>query len=580
MYVAVVPNRNSPPAILLRESFREDGKVRNRTIANLSDWSPEKIEALRQVLKGATVTSAPADAFQILRSQPHGHVAAVVGSLRKLGLDTLLDAEPSRQRDLVVAMIAARVLDPSSKLATARALDPDTLSNSLGEFLGLQKVQDDDLYRAMDWLLERQAPIEDALAKRHFANGGLVLYDLTSTYFEGRHCSLAHLGHSRDNKGGKPQIVFGLLANVEGCPVAVEVFEGNTADPKTVPAQVKKVRERFGLEHVVFVGDRGMLTSARIREDFADEKGLSWITALRATSIQKLALDGALQLSLFDHTDLAEITHPDYPDERLVACFNPLLSEQRSRKRDELLQATEKELEKIATATRRPKRPLRGKHTIGLRAGRVLGRFKMGKHFQLHIEEDGFRYERKPDSIEREKKLDGIYVIRTNVETEAMSNSEVVRSYKQLSNVERAFRCLKTVDLKVRPIHHRLADRVRAHVFLCMLAYHVEWHMRSKLAPLLFDDHDKEAGQARRETIVKPAQRSESAERKADTKRNDDGLTVHSFQTLLADLATLTINQIQPADANAPTFNKLTNPTPIQKKAFSLLGIKLLHPKA
>jgi len=344
MYVAAVPNRNSPPAILLRESFRQDGKVHNRTIANLSDWHPTKVEALRQVLKGATVASASADTFQILRSQPHGHVAAAVGSLRKTGLERLIALDSSRQRDLVVAMIAARIVDPSSKLATARALDTDTLSNSLGELLGWQKVQDDDLSRAMDGLLERQTEIENALAKRHFAEGGWVLYDLTSTYFEGRHGKLAHLGHSRDDKSGKPQIVFGLLTNAEGCPVAVEVFEGNTADPQTLPAQVKKLRERFGLKQVVFVGDRGMITSARIREDLADDKGLNWITALRATSIQKLAADGALQPSLFDTTDLAEITHPDYPDERLVACFNPVLSERRARKRDELLQATEKEL--------------------------------------------------------------------------------------------------------------------------------------------------------------------------------------------------------------------------------------------
>jgi transposase len=580
MYVAVVPNRSSPPAILLRESFREDGKVHNRTIANLSDWSPEKVEALRQVLKGGALASASADSFQILRSQPHGHVAAVVGSLRKTGLERLICADSCRQRDLIVAMIAARIVDPSSKLATARALDTDTLSNSLGELLGLQKVQDDDLYRAMDWLLERQTDIENALAKRHFAEGGLVLYDLTSTYFEGRHCKLAHLGHSRDDKGGKPQIVFGLLTNAEGCPVAVEVFEGNTADPKTVPAQVKKLRERFGLKQVVFVGDRGMITSARIREDMADDKGLSWITALRATSIQKLAADGALQPSLFDATDLAEITHPDYPGERLVACFNPVLSEQRARKREELLQATEKELEKIVAATSRAKRPLHGKHVIGLRVGRVLGRFKMGKHYKIQIEEDGFHYERKPDSIEREKKLDGIYVIRTNVKTTTLSSPEVVRSYKQLSVVERAFRSLKTVDLKVRPIHHRLEDRVRVHVFLCMLAYYVEWHMRRKLAPLLFEDHDKEAAKLRRESVVKPAQRSEAADLKAGTKHNHDGLPVHSFRSLLSDLATLTLNQIQTGNASVPSFNKLTNPTPIQKKAFSLLGLRLQLPKA
>ena len=580
MYVAVVPNRNSPPAILLRESFRENGKVHNRTIANLSDWPPAKVEALRQVLKGATLAPASADAFQILRSQPHGHVAAVVGSLRKTGLERLISADSSRQRDLIVAMIAARIVDPSSKLATARALDTDTLSNSLGELLDLQKVQDDDLYRAMDWLLERQTDIENALAKRHFAEGGLVLYDLTSTYFEGRHCRLAHLGHSRDDKSGKPQIVFGLLTNAEGCPVAVEVFEGNTADPKTVPAQVKKLRERFGLKQVVFVGDRGMITSARIREDLADDQGLNWITALRATSIQKLAADGGLQPSLFDTTDLAEITHPAYPGERLVACFNPVLSAQRARKRDELLLATEKELEKIAAATRRTMRPLRGKHVIGLRVGRVLGRFKMGKHYQIQIDEDGFHYERKPDSIEREKKLDGIYVIRTNVKAAAMSSPDVVRSYKQLSHVERAFRSLKTVDLKVRPIHHRLEDRVRAHVFLCMLAYYVEWHMRRKLAPLLFEDHDQKAATLRRESVVKPALRSEAAERKAATKHDDDGLPVHSFRSLLSDLATLTINQIQTGNASLPDFNKLTNPTPLQKKAFSLLGIRLQLPKA
>jgi len=580
MYVAVVPNRNSPPAILLRESFRENGKVHNRTIANLSDWPPAKVEALRQVLKGATLAPASADAFQILRSQPHGHVAAVVGSLRKTGLERLISADSSRQRDLIVAMIAARIVDPSSKLATARALDTDTLSNSLGELLDLQKVQDDDLYRAMDWLLERQTDIENALAKRHFAEGGLVLYDLTSTYFEGRHCRLAHLGHSRDDKSGKPQIVFGLLTNAEGCPVAVEVFEGNTADPKTVPAQVKKLRERFGLKQVVFVGDRGMITSARIREDLADDQGLNWITALRATSIQKLAADGGLQPSLFDTTDLAEITHPAYPGERLVACFNPVLSAQRARKRDELLLATEKELEKIAAATRRTMRPLRGKHVIGLRVGRVLGRFKMGKHYQIQIDEDGFHYERKPDSIEREKKLDGIYVIRTNVKAAAMSSPDVVRSYKQLSHVERAFRSLKTVDLKVRPIHHRLEDRVRAHVFLCMLAYYVEWHMRRKLAPLLFEDHDQKAATLRRESVVKPALRSEAAERKAATKHDDDGLPVHSFRSLLSDLATLTINRIQTGNASLPAFNKLTNPTPLQKKAFSLLGIRLQLPKA
>ena len=580
MYVATVPNRNSPPAILLRQSFRQHGKVHNRTLANLSHWPPEQVEALRQVLKGATAVAAGSESFQIVRSLPHGHVAAVVGCLRKLQLDSLLESASSPQRELVVAMIAARILDPRSKLATARALHPDTLSSSLGEFLGLASTHEDELYRAMDWLMERQPKLEAALAKRHLVEGGLVLYDLTSTYFEGRKCELARLGHSRDGQPGKPQIVFGLLTNAEGCPVAVEVLEGNTADPRTIPAQVEKLRERFGLRRLVLVGDRGMITSARIREDFPDGSGISWITALRATSIRKLASDGVLQFSLFDTTDLAEIAHPDYPGERLVVCLNPLLREERARKRDELLQATDQELEKIAAATRRTKRPLRGKHLIGLRVGRVLGRFKMGKHYRIRIEEDGFYYRRNSDGIEGEKKLDGIYVIRTNVAAAAMSSSDVVRSYKQLSGIERAFRSLKTVDLHVRPIYHRLADRVRAHVFVCMLAYYVEWHMRRAWAPLLFEDHDKAGAEARRASIVQPAQRSEAAERKVRTKHTDRGLPVHSFQSLVADLATLTLNRVRPNHPSLPAFDKLTNPTPIQKRAFSLLGIRLQMPKA
>ncbi len=360
--------------------------------------------------------------------------------------------------------------------------------------------------------------------------------------------------------------------------MAVEVWAGNTADPKTVPDQVKKLRERFGLKRLVLVGDRGMITSARIREDFSGDSGIAWITALRATSIQKLAADGALQRSLFDTVDLAEIAHPDYAGERLVVCFNPILSEERARKREELLQATEKELEKIAAATRREQRPLRGKPTIGLRVGRVLGRFKMGKHYQIHIEEDDFRYERRAESMEREKKLDGIYVIRTNVPAASMPASEVVRCYKQLSGVERAFRSLKTVDLHVRPIHHRLADRVRAHVFLCMLAYYVEWHMRNKLAPLLFDDHDKASAEAQRDSVVTPAKRSPAAERKALTKQTTEGRPVHSFQTLLADLATLTLNRVQPANQSVPPFDKLANPTPLQERVFALLGLKIRVP--
>jgi transposase len=577
MYVATVPNRNSPPAILLRESFREHGKVKTRTLANISHLRSHQIDALRLALAGslpAAASSLP-DSFLISRSLPHGHAAAVLGCLRNLQLDSILDPVPSRHRDLVLAMIVARILDPASKLATARGLHSGTLHSSLGELLRVDSADETELYQAMDWLLPRQSRIEQELAKRHLSSGGLVLYDLTSTYFEGRHCPLAKLGHSRDNKSGNLQIVFGLLTNANGCPVAVEVFSGNTADPKTVASQVDKLRQRFGLQDVVLVGDRGMITSARIRQDLPASHGIQWISALRASQIQKLAKDGQLQMSLFDKTDLVEIAHPDFPGERLIACFNPLLAEERSRKRPDLLAATEKQLEKIAAATQRVKRPLRGKQNIGLRAGKILHRYKMGKHFQLRIEEDSFQYERKTVNIEREQSLDGIYVIRTSVNKEALSSQQVVASYKSLSGVERAFRSLKTVDLHVRPIHHRLPDRVRAHILLCMLAYYVEWHMRQLLAPLLFDDDNKPQAQAARTSVVAPAQRSEAAMRKARTKQTSDGMKVHSFQTLLSDLATIVKNRIQPKDKTIAAFDMLTQPTVLQQRAFDLLGVTL-----
>jgi hypothetical protein len=577
MYVTAIPNRNSPPAILLRESYRVAGQVKTRTIANISHLRPSQIDALRAALAGTISPSASPlpDSFRIARSRPHGHVAAVLGSLRKLQLDSILDSQPSRQRDLVVAMIVARILDPASKLATARGFHSDTLHSSLGELLALDSVADTELYPAMDWLLERQPRIEQELAKRQLQDGAMVLYDLTSTYFEGRHCPLAKLGHSRDNKSANPQIVFGLLTNALGCPVAVEVFDGNTADPKTVATQVDKLRQRFGLQKVVLVGDRGMITSARIREDLSLAHGIEWISALRATQIQKLARDGRLQMSLFDKTDLVEIAHPDFPGERLVACFNPLLAEERARKRPDLLAATEKQLEKIAAATKRARRPLRGKQNIGLRAGKILNRYKMGKHFQLRIEEDSFHYQRKEANIEREQSLDGIYVIRTSVKLESLSSHQVVASYKSLSGVERAFRSLKTVDLHVRPIHHRLPDRVRAHILLCMLAYYVEWQMRQLLAPILFDDHDKPQAQAARVSIVAPALRSDAARRKAATRKTDEGLKVHSLQTLLGDLATIVKNRIQPKDKKTPGFDMLTTPTTLQQKVFDLLGLTL-----
>ncbi len=577
MYVATVPNRKSPPAILLRESYRLNGQVKSRTIANISHLHPQQIEALRLALAGSlpTANSPLPESFVISRSLPHGHAAAVLGCLRNLQLDSILDPHPSRQRDLVLAMIVTRILDPASKLATARGLHADTLHSSLGELLQVDSADESELYRAMDWLLPQQSRIEQALAKRHLSQGGLVLYDLTSTYFEGRHCPLAKLGHSRDDKSGNPQIVFGLLTAAQGCPVAVEVFDGNTADPKTVATQVDKLRQRFGLSDVVLVGDRGMITSARIRQDLPASHGIQWISALRANQIQKLAKDGQLQMSLFDKTDLAEIAHPDFPGERLIACFNPLLAEERARKRPDLLSATEKQLEQIAIAVKRSKRPLRGKQNIGLRAGKVLNRYKMGKHFQLHIEEDKFQYERKAANIEREASLDGIYVIRTSVKQEALTGPQVVASYKSLSSVERAFRSLKTVDLHVRPIHHRLPDRVRAHILLCMLAYYVEWHMRQRLAPILFDDDDRPQAQAARSSIVAPAQRSASAKHKALTKQTSEGMKVHSFQTLLGDLATIVKNRIQPKDKSVPAFDMLTIPTAIQQRAFELLGVSL-----
>lgn len=583
MYVATVPNRNSPPAILLRESYRENGKVKTRTLANITHLPATKIDALRRALVGAlpaadaalASSSSLPDSFRITRSLPHGHVAAVLGCLRQLQLDSILHPLASRQRDLAIAMIVARIVEPASKLATARGLRSDTLHHSLGEMLDLDSADETELYEAMDWLLPQQTRIEQELAKRHLSAGGLVLYDLTSTYFEGRHCPLAKLGHSRDDKSGKPQIVFGLLTSAKGCPVAVEVFEGNTGDPKTVATQVKKLRERFGLSDVVLVGDRGMITSARIREDLPASHGIQWITALRAGQIQKLASGGHLQMSLFDKTDLVEIAHPDFPGERLIACFNPLLAEERARKRPDLLAATEKQLDKIVAATTRQKKPLRGKQHIGLRAGKILNRYKMGKHFQLRIEEDSFSYERKTAAIEREQSLDGIYVIRTSVQQEALSSEQVVASYKSLSGVERAFRSLKSVDLHVRPVHHRLPDRVRAHILLCMLAYYVEWHMRQRLAPLLFDDEDKPKAQAARRSIVAPAERSVAAKRKALTKQTADGLPVHSFQTLLSDLATIVINRIQPVDKSIPAFEMLTQPTAIQQRALDLLEVPL-----
>jgi transposase len=575
MYVERVPNRNSPPAILLRESYREGDKIKKRTLANLSDWPACKIEALRLVLRDEAVAPTDRHALTLMRSLPHGHVAAALGSLRKLGLDRLLaqgGRQPRRDVALCTAMIVARLVDPASKLATARGLDDATAISSLGQVLDLGAVDEQELYETLDWLIGQQERIEQALAQRHLQNGTLVLYDVTSTYFEGRTCKLARLGHSRDGKRHKLQIVFGLLCTVEGCPIAVEVFEGNVGDPSTLQSQIIKLKQRFHLERIVLVGDRGMITQARL-EQTVKPASLDFITALRAPAIRNLVEGGALQLSLFDNRDLAEITSPDYPGERLIVCRNPLLADERARKRRELLDATEQELLTIQTRVRREKRPLRGKDKIALAVGALINHYNVAKHFAVTIADHDLTFERKTMQIDAEAALDGIYVLRTNLEPEALDASSTVKTYKQLANVERAFRSLKTVDIEVRPIHHRRSPRVRAHVFLCMLAYYLEWHMRRALRPILFDDHDKPAADAARASIVAKAERSDAADRKAATKRTDDGLPVQSFRSLLADLATVTRNIMAMAQDPRATFVLYPQLTPAQHKAFTLLDL-------
>jgi len=574
MYVALVPNRSSPPAYLLREGYREGGKVKSRTLANLSHWPLAKIERLRRVLRDEVLSGA-VEGLTMLRSLPHGHVAAVLGIARKIGLDRLLAADraPARLAALVLAMIVARVIDPASKLATARQLDAATATSSLGPLLELGTVSEQELYAALDWLLSQQSRIESRLAQRHLSQGTLVLYDVSSTYFEGRTCPLARRGYSRDGKRDKLQIIFGLLCASDGCPVAVEVFEGNTGDPSTLAAQVAKLKQRFHLDHVVLVGDRGMITEARV-ETLLKPAGLDWITALRAPTIRTLLEQGAFQLSLFDERDLAEVTSPDFPDDRLVVCRNPWLAAERARKRLDLIAATEADLRKVAKAVARKTKPLRGADKIGLAAGAVLNRHKVAKHFILTITDDTFGFERNTEAIEAEGKLDGFYVIRTNLDKTTLATSDVVRVYKSLSQAERAFRSIKTVDLEIRPIHHRLSDRVRAHVLLCMLAYYLEWHMRQALAPILFDDHQRAEAAAARSSIVAPARRSTAARRKAATKRTADGLPVHSFQSLLAELATFTRNTMAMAAAPQDTFLLYPQQTPTQLRAFELLAVR------
>lgn len=572
MYIESVPNRSSPPAILLRESYREGGKVKKRTLCNLSDWPQAHIEGLRGVLKGGVVIAPDREAFTVTRSLPHGHVAAALGTARRIGLDRLLGPDGNRPRDLVLAMMVARILDPASKLAAARMLSPATAASTLGAELGLGEVGEDELYAALDWLTERQPAIETALAKRHLKNGTLVLYDVSSSYMEGRCCPLAQRGYSRDGRKGTLQIVYGLLCAPDGCPVAVEVFDGNTGDPATLATQVAKLKQRFGLDHVVLVGDRGMITEARITEDLRTA-GLDWITALRGPAIKDLVRGGAIQLSLFDQRDMAAITSPDFPGERLIVCRNPDLAAERTRKREDLLAATERDLVRIQAAVARKRNPLRGTAEIALTVGAVIDKHKMRKHFDLDIADDRFSFTRRADAIAAEAATDGLYVIRTSLAQAALGDAETVRRCKSLALVERAFRCIKTVDLQVRPVHHWLAGRVRAHVFLCMLAYYLEWHMRQKLAPLLFDETDKDAADALRASIVAPAQHSPAAVAKQTTGMTPDGLPVHSFRTLLADLATLTRNTVVTAVAPDYPLTVTARPTPVQARALALLGV-------
>ena len=564
MYVDVVPNRGSPPAILLREGKREGSKVRKRTLANLSGWPPAKVDALRKLLKNLPLVS-PDQAFSIVSSRPHGHVELVLQAFRRLGLPALLDRSPSPQRSAVLAMIAQRLLQPASKLATTRLWHSTTLAAELA----LEDADEETLYAAMDWLLQRQDRIQRRLARRHLGEDSQVLYDVSSSYYEGHTCPLMRFGYSRDGKRGRPIVVYGLLADRQGRPLAVQAYPGNTADPTTVPDQVQTLRKRFGLQRVVLVGDRGMLTDTQI-ETLRQHPGLGWVSALRHHDIRQLAEDKSVQMSLFDTRNLAEIRSPLYPGERLIVCCNPALAERRRNKREALLAATEEALERIRREVlRRTKKPLAATD-IAEKVGRVKQGYKVGKHFQTEIAAGHFEFQRDAHSIEREASLDGLYVIRTSESN--LQAADVVRSYKQLTRVERAFRCLKTVDLLVRPIRHRKPDRVRAHLLLCLLAYYVEWHLRRALAPLLFEDEDLAGWQARRDPVA-AAKPRESVQAKKNARTTSDGLELHSFSTLLQALATRCRHQCRlHGDADGPTLERLTEPSALQQRALELVS--------
>ena len=563
MYITAVPNRGSNPTILLRESYREDGKVKNKTLANLSKLPPEAVDAVKRVLSGETLVPA-SEAFEIVRTVKHGHADVALKAIRKLGLDRMISSRKCKERDLVLSMLAMRLFGPGSKLKTARNLITTSLPRELG--LG-DDVSEDDLYRAMDWVFERQGAIEKKLANKHLKSGGLVLYDLTSTWVEGEQCPLAKRGYSRDGKQDKLQVNFGLVTDDDGRPISVSVYAGNTADPATVQDQVRKLKEDFGIERVVFVGDRGMVTQTRI-DSFIEQGDIDWISALKSVSLRKLRTEGVLQLGLFDETNLFEFKSEHYPKDRLVACRNEELMKRRANKRQSLIAATKKELEKIKNTVRSGR--LRGKDNIGVRVGRVINKHKVAKHFKLNISDQKLGYRVRTDSVEAEAALDGIYVIRTSVSAEAMSAEDTVRNYKRLAHVEKSFRAMKTIDLKVRPIYHYAENRVRAHIFLCMLAYYVEWHLRHVWKSLLFAN---EVDTLFTRDPVKPAKPTAQGRRKARTKKTEDGFTVHSFGSLLDHLSTIAISTCRrPGAPEGETWDMPTQPDALQRRAFQLLG--------
>ena len=561
-------------SVLLRSSCRKDGKVKHETLGNLTELPPDVIDFVRLRLNGELDEGAPHSPFQIVRSLPHGNVMAALQTAKTLGLDNFIASRRCRERDLIMALIVERILSPRSKLSTNAALQEETAKHTLAEELELGEVDVHQLYDAMDWLLERQTRIENKLAKKHLQDGQLVLFDVSSSYYTGRPSALIKRGYSRDHRGDRPQVVYGLLCDSDSRPIAIEVFPGNTADPPTFTQIVARVRKRFGINRIVFVGDRGMITTARINEDLRDVAGVDWISALRTEGIHKLCHAGAIQMSLFEKQDLAEVTSEHFPDERLVVCRNPALAEERARKRESLLQATEEKLEAIRVATSRCRNPLRGESEIGLRVGKVINKHKVGKHFELTITDDSFTYSRNEPQIQEEAALDGLYVIRSSVDKEQMDSEQVVETYKSLAKVERAFRCMKTVDLSLRPIYHHNEDRIRSHVFICMLAYYVEWHMRERLRPTLFAEDDLASARASRKSIVAPSQRSTAAKRKDRTRQTDTGYPVQSFAEVLKDLGTICRNKVRISDCDA-SYHKVTTPTAYQSHVLDLLNVSV-----